>query len=159
MASYNRVVLMGNVTRNPEVRSIPGSSTAVARTGLAVNRRYKDKEDVMFIDIVAFGKSAETMGEYVIKGTPILVEGRLSMNTWEQDGVRRTKHEVIIDNFQMLGGRRDREEAFDNDSFSRGSSRDEAGHYGSKSNPSQSSGVDEAPSQSSDSIDEDDVPF
>lgn len=112
MASYNRVVLMGNVTRHPDVRSIPGSSTTVARTGIAVSRRFKEKEEVMFIDIVAFGKSAEIMGEYITKGSPLLLEGRLSMNTWEQDGVRRTKHEVIVDTFQMLGGRRDRTDDF-----------------------------------------------
>ncbi len=138
MASYNRVVLMGNVTRNPDVRSIPGSNTAVARTGIAVNRRFKEREEVMFIDIVAFGKSAEIMGEYITKGTPLLLEGRLSMNTWEQDGVKRTKHEVIIDTFQMLGGRRDRADGFD-----------DVGH-GSPSMPS---------GRQADTIDEDDVPF
>ncbi len=112
MASFNRVVLVGNVTRNPDVRSIPGSSTAVARTGFAVNRKFKEKEDVMFIDIVAFGKTAEFLGEYVTKGAPLLVEGRLSMSSWEQDGVKRTKHEVIIDTFQMLGGRKDRTDGY-----------------------------------------------
>lgn len=138
MASYNRIVLMGNVTRNPDVRSIPGSNTAVARTGIAVNRKFKEKEEVMFVDIVAFGKSAEIMGEYITKGTPLLVEGRLSMNSWEQDGVKRTKHEVIIDNFQMLGGRRDRADSLDD---------------------APSSGGSMSAGKSADTIDEDDVPF
>lgn len=137
MASFNRIVLMGNVTRNPDVRSIPGSNTAVARTGLAVNRKFKDKEEVLFIDITAFGKTAEIMGEYVVKGNPLLVEGRLSMSSWEQDGVKRTKHEVIIDNMQMLGGRKDRAD-FDD---------------GAQKNDENQS------SKSSDLIDEDDVPF
>ncbi|MBQ3034287.1 MAG: single-stranded DNA-binding protein [Deferribacterales bacterium] len=110
MASYNKVVLLGNVTRNPDVRSIPGSGTTVARTGLAVNHRFKDKEDVMFIDITAFGRNAEILGEFVTKGSPILVDGRLSMSSWEQDGVKRTRHEVIVESFQMLGSRKDRTE-------------------------------------------------
>ena len=109
MASFNKVVLMGNITRNPDVRSIPGSGTSVAHTGIAVSRRSKDRDEVMFIDLVAFGRNAEVMGEYIVKGSPILVEGRLSMNVWKQeDGSQRTKHEVIIDTFQMIGSRRDR---------------------------------------------------
>lgn len=137
MASFNRIVLMGNVTRNPDVRSIPGSNTAVARTGLAVNRKFKDKEEVLFIDITAFGKTAEIMGEYVVKGNPLLVEGRLSMSSWEQDGVKRTKHEVIIDSMQMLGGRKDRTD------FDDGTQKNEGTQSG----------------KNSDIIDEDDVPF
>lgn len=107
MASFNKVILMGNVTRNPDVRNLPSSSTIVATTGMAVNRRYKDKEEVMFIDITAYGKQAEVMGEYVTKGSSILVEGRLVFRQWEQDGQKRSKHEVIIESFQMVGGRRD----------------------------------------------------
>lgn len=133
MASFNKIVLMGNVTRNPDIRTIPGSSNAVARTGIAVNRKYRDKEEVMFVDIVAFGRTAEIMGEYVVKGTPILIDGRLSMNSWEQDGQRRTKHEVIIESMQMLGRRDD--------------SRSDYEPAGNSNN------------FSSDTIDEDDVPF
>lgn len=108
MASFNKIILMGNITKTPELRSIPGSNTTVARTGLAVNRKYKDKEEVLFIDIVAFGRSAEIMGEYLVKGSSILVDGRLSMNSWEQqDGSKRVKHEIIIDTFQMIGSKRD----------------------------------------------------
>ncbi len=136
MASFNKIVLMGNVTRTPDIRNIPGSNTAVARTGIAVNRKVKDREEVLFIDIVAFGKTAEIMGEYVVKGTPLLVDGRLSMNSWEQDGQRRTKHEVIIDSMQMLGGRRD--------DYSRSDSEQT---------------VSESDFKQSNSIDEDDVPF
>lgn len=110
MASYNRVVLMGNLVRNPELRYAPGSNLPVARTAIAVNRRYKDKEEVMFIDLVIFGKQAETLQSYATKGTPVLVEGRLSQNSWEQDGQKRSKHEIIVENFQLVGSRRDRGE-------------------------------------------------
>lgn len=109
MASYNRVVLLGNVVRNAELRYTPGSNLPVARTSLAVNRKYKDKEDTMYIDIVVFGKMAETLEAYATKGTPLLIEGRLSQNRWEQDGQKRSKHEIIVDNFQLLGGRKDRQ--------------------------------------------------
>lgn len=108
MASYNKVVLLGNVTRTPDVRNLPGSATVVATTGIATNRRYKDKDEVMFIDIVVYGKLAETMGMYVTKGTPLLVEGRLTFRQWEQDGQKRSKHEIIVESFQMIGGRKDK---------------------------------------------------
>ena len=96
MASYNKVVLLGNVTRTPDVRNLPGSSTVVATTGIATNRRYKDKEEVMFIDIVVYGKQAETMGMYVTKGTPLLVEGRLSFRQWEQEGQKRRDRKSVV---------------------------------------------------------------
>ena len=109
MSSFNRVILMGNLTRNPELRYIPTTNTPVAKTGLAVNRRYKSngeqREEVMFIDIVAYGRSAEIMSEYLTKGSAVMIEGRLSFSSWEQEGVKRNKHEVIVENFQMLGSR------------------------------------------------------
>ncbi len=142
MASYNKIILMGNITKTPELRSIPGSNTTVARTGLAVNRKYKDKEEVMFIDIVAFGRNAEVIGEYITKGSPLLIEGRLSMNSWEQpDGTKRVRHEVIIDTFQMIGSKRDSKESDYSDSYS--------------NNFNDTSSSKDQP----DMIDEDDVPF
>ncbi|MCA1926909.1 MAG: single-stranded DNA-binding protein [Calditerrivibrio sp.] len=106
MGFFNRVILLGNVTRNPEVRYIPGSGTAVARFGLAVNRRYKagneTKEEVCYIDIVAFSKLGEFCGEFLTKGVSVLVEGRLSFRTWEQDGVKKSKHEIIAENIQLV---------------------------------------------------------
>jgi len=112
MASYNRVILLGNVVRNPELRHTPGSNLPVARTSLAVNNYRKDKEEVMFIDIVVFGKSAETLHEYATKGTPLLIEGRLSLQTWEDrnGGGKRYKHEIIVENFQLLRGSRETSE-------------------------------------------------
>ena len=109
MGFFNKVVLLGNVTRNPEVRYIPGKDTAVAKFSLAVNNKRKDKDETMFIDIVAFGKLGEICGEYLTKGGQVLVEGRLAQNTWEQDGQKRSKHEVIAENIQLLGGKRDGE--------------------------------------------------
>ena len=127
MGFFNKVVLLGNCTRNPEVRYVPGRDLAVAKFGLAVNsRRSKDKEETMFIDIVAFGKLGEICGEYLTKGSPVLVEGRLSQNVWEQEGQKRSKHEVIAENIQMVGGKRDGKSA-DNESggFSSGGSSDD----------------------------------
>lgn len=107
MGFLNKVILLGNVTRNPEVRYIPGSGTPVAKFGLAVNRKYKSgdeyKDETLFIDISAFARLAEITGEYVTKGVPLLVEGRLTFRTWEQDGVKRSKHEIVAENIQLMG--------------------------------------------------------
>jgi single-strand DNA-binding protein len=111
MASLNNIVLLGNLTRDPEVRYTP-SGTPVATLGLAVNNRMKQgdewKDDPCFIDVVVFGKQAESCGEYLSKGQPILVEGRLRYRTWEaQDGQKRSKHEVSAFRVQFMpkGGR------------------------------------------------------
>jgi single-strand DNA-binding protein len=111
MASYNKVFLMGNLTRDPQVKHLP-SQMVVAEFGLAVNRRYKtaageDKEEVAFVDCSAFGRQAETISQYCTKGKPIFVEGRLKYDTWEdkQGGGKRSKHSVVVDTFQFLGGR------------------------------------------------------
>ena len=106
MASLNKVILMGNLTRDPEVRYIP-SGTAVATLGLAVNRRYtvegEQREEVCFIDCVAFGRQAETAAEYLAKGSLVLIEGRLQWRSWEtDDGQKRSKHEVVANNVQFM---------------------------------------------------------
>jgi single-strand DNA-binding protein len=108
MANYNKVILIGNLTRDPQMSYLP-SQTAVVEFGLAVNRRWRapdgqQREDVCFIDCRAFGKQAETLNQYVRKGNPILVEGRLQYDTWEgKDGVKRSKHRVSVERFQFLG--------------------------------------------------------
>jgi single-strand DNA-binding protein len=107
MASYNKVVLLGNVVRNPELHHVKGDSLSVVRTSIAVNHKYKDKEEVMFIDIVVFGKQADILNSYATKGTSLLIDGRLSQNSWEQNGVKRSKHEIIVDNFQLLNNRKE----------------------------------------------------
>jgi len=112
MANYNKVLLMGNMTRDPQVRYTP-SGAAVVDFGLAVNRRWRstegeDREEVCFVDITAFGRTGEVISEYKSKGDPIFIEGRLQMQSWQgQDGQKRTKHVVIVENFQFLNRRSD----------------------------------------------------
>lgn len=104
MANLNKVFLMGNLTRDPEIRYTP-AGLGIASFGLAVNTPMgKDKEDeVLFIDVVSFGKQAETITEYLKKGSPIFIEGRLRYRTWEdKDGNRHSKHEIALSRFQFL---------------------------------------------------------
>jgi single-strand DNA-binding protein len=106
MASLNSVTLLGNLTRDPELRYTP-QGTAVATFGLAVNRRYQQegqqREEVCFVDIVAFGRQAETVNEYLAKGNLALVEGRLQWRSWETpEGQKRSKHEVVANNVQFM---------------------------------------------------------
>jgi single-strand DNA-binding protein len=109
-ASLNRVFLMGNLTRDPELRYVP-SGAAVANFTVAVNRPYKDstgdkKEEVSFIRVVVWGKMAEVCGEYLAKGRPVLVEGRLKSRSWEdQTGQKRSALEVVANSVQFLGSR------------------------------------------------------
>ncbi len=109
MASYNRVVLLGNVTRDPELRYI-SSGTAVTDIGLAVNDRRKTPsgewvEETTFVDVTLWGRTAEVAGEYVTKGAPILIEGRLKLDTWEKDGKKNSKLRVVGEKMQLLGSR------------------------------------------------------
>src|SRR5512134_2506044 len=109
MVTFNRVILAGNLVRDPEIRYLP-SGLSVTSFGIAVNSRYKQnnelKEDVSFFDIVVFGKMGENCAEYLSKGRPVLVEGRLKQRSWESDGVKRSKIEIVADNVQFLGGPR-----------------------------------------------------
>ncbi len=115
-ASLNKVFVMGNLTRDPELRYVP-SGAAVANFTVAVNRIYKDKtgakkEDASFIRVVVWGKIAEVCGEYLTKGRPVLVEGRLQSRSWEgQDGQKRSTVEIVADSVQFIGSRTRREEA------------------------------------------------
>ena len=110
MASYNRVVLMGNVTRDIELRYLP-SGTAVCEIGLAVNERRKNQqtgewgEETIFVDVTLWNRTAEVAGEYLTKGSSVLIEGRLRMDTWEQDGQKRSKIKVVADQMVLLGSR------------------------------------------------------
>jgi single-strand DNA-binding protein len=112
MANYNKVILMGNLTRDPELRYTP-NGTAVSTLSLAVNRRPKpdsQEKEVDFFDIVAFGKQAENCSEYLRKGSPILVDGRLQQRRWETDeGQKRSKVEVVAFSVQFLGSPRNTE--------------------------------------------------
>jgi len=108
MASFNRVILVGNLTRDPELRYIP-SGTAVSDIGLAVNDRIKRNdqwvEEPVFVDITLWGRTAEIANEYLSKGSPVLIEGRLKLDRWEKDGQKHSKLKVIGERLQMLGAR------------------------------------------------------
>lgn len=112
MASFNRVILVGNVTRDVELRYTP-SSLAVCDIGLAVNDRRKTAtgewvDETTFVDISMFGRTAEVAGEYLKKGSPVLIEGRLKLDQWEtNDGQKRSKLKVICDKMQLLGSKGD----------------------------------------------------
>ncbi|MEO6308899.1 MAG: single-stranded DNA-binding protein [Nitrospiraceae bacterium] len=111
MAGFNKVVLLGNLTRNPELRYTP-NGIPVASLGLAVSRRYKQgdelKEEVCFVDIVVFGKQAEHCGQYLSKGNGIIVDGRLQQRRWEtEDGQKRSKHEVVAQTVTFMPKRQD----------------------------------------------------
>lgn len=111
MANYNKVLLMGNLTRDPQLKYLP-SQMAVVEFGIAVNRKYRtssgeDREEVNFIDCTAWGKTGETINQYMQKGKPIFIEGRLKYDSWDdkQGGGKRSKLTVVVDNFQFVGGR------------------------------------------------------
>jgi len=109
MANFNKVFLIGNLTRDPQLSYLP-SQTAVVDFGLAVNRRWtgqdgERREETCFVDCRAFGRQAENINKYLSKGRQLLVEGRLTFNSWTaQDGTKRSKHRVTVENFQFLGG-------------------------------------------------------
>ena len=111
MASFNKVMIIGNLTRDPELKYTP-KGTAIADIGLAVNRNYttdsgEKREEVTFIDVTLWGRVAEIVGEYCKKGRPLFVEGRLQLDTWDDKatGQKRSKLKVVGENIQLLGGR------------------------------------------------------
>ncbi len=111
MASFNKVILIGNLTRDPELR-VTANGNSICKLGLAVNRAYMTKEgerreETTFIDIDAFGKQAEVISKYMRKGRGLMVEGRLKLDQWEQEGQKRSKLCVVLESFQFLGGRDD----------------------------------------------------
>ncbi len=112
MGSYNRIVLMGNLTRDPQLSYTP-ANTAICKFGIATNRKWRDRdgetrEDVCFVDCALFGRSAEVFNQYMSKGRSVLVEGRLSLNQWTTpEGDKRSKHEVVVERFTFVGGRGD----------------------------------------------------
>jgi len=109
MASYNKVILMGNLTRDPELKNTAGG-TALAKFGIATNETYTSqgerKQRTTFVDVVAWGKTGETIAKYLKKGSPIFLEGRLEFSSWKDNatGQNRSKLEVVVDKFQFVGG-------------------------------------------------------
>jgi single-strand DNA-binding protein len=111
MASYNRVILMGNLTRDVELRYTP-AGTPVTEVGLAVNDRRKNQngewvDETTFVDVTFWGRTAEVASEYLSKGSPVFIEGRLKLDTWEKDGQKNYKLRVVCDRMQLLGSRGD----------------------------------------------------
>jgi single-strand DNA-binding protein len=108
MANFNKVILAGNLTRDPQLSYLP-SNTPVCEFGLAVNRKWKSqsgemKDETCFVDMRAYGRPAETLNQYMAKGRPLLVEGRLRFDQWEgKDGQKRSKLYVVVEGFQFLG--------------------------------------------------------
>src|SRR5688572_19465152 len=112
MANFNKVILVGNLTRDPELRYTP-KGTAIAKIGLAINRVWtsesgEKKEEVTFVDVDVFGRTAENVGQYMRKGSPILIEGRLKLDTWEdkQTNQKRSKMGVVAETVQFLSSNR-----------------------------------------------------
>ncbi|MFU8847280.1 MAG: single-stranded DNA-binding protein [Opitutales bacterium] len=159
MASFNKVILLGNLTRDPETR-VTANGLTICKLGLATSRVYltregERKEETTFVDIDAFGKQAEVLTKYLRKGQPLMVEGRLKLDQWEtNEGQKRSKLGVILENFQFLGGGRD-------DDASGGKS----GGYENSSPPRRAASSDASDSSSSSSADDsgdtldEDVPF
>jgi single-strand DNA-binding protein len=108
MANYNKVILVGNLTRDPQL-SYTANNTPVAEFGLAVNRRWKGpdgnlKEETLFVDCKVYGRQAETFSQYMAKGRPVLVEGRLEFRQWQTpEGQKRSKHGVVVESFRFMG--------------------------------------------------------
>jgi len=152
MASFNKVILMGNLTRDPELRYTP-KGTAIAKMGLAVNRVWtsetgEKKEEVTFVDVDVFGRTAENVGQYMRKGSPILIEGRLRLDQWDdkQTGQKRSKLGVVAETVQFLGS-------------SRGSSESSSGAEAPRSRAAAAPGPTAEPVQGDAPPESDDVPF
>jgi len=168
---YNKVILIGNLTRDIELRYTP-SGTAVAKFGLATNRVYSDpvtkekKQEVMFIDITVFGRAAETANQYLKKGSQVLIEGRLSLNQWtDQTGQKRSKHEIIAEQVKFLGGRDNQQTGgYDNNYQQPQQNNYQNQGYNNQTQPQQSAQPQQAmqnPNANIPSIDidEEDIPF
>lgn len=160
-ASLNKVLLMGNLTRDPEVKYTP-KGTAVCDLGLAINDSYKAqdgtiKETVTYVDVEVWGRTAENCKQYLTKGRPVFVEGQLRLDQWEQEGQKRSKMKVRADRVQFLGG------GGPGGGQGGGGSRPAGNYSGGEQRSSTSSGKTAAPSVSEDAPppprDEDDIPF
>ena len=156
MANVNKVILIGNVTRDPEVKFTPKGS-AVADVGLAINRNYtldngEKREETIFVDVELWGRLAEIAGEYAKKGRPIYIEGRLRMDTWEDktSGQKRSRMKVVGENLQLLGSRPA--------SGGGGGAEEEGGHHESRpQRTARPAPAQQQPPQSSEP--DDDIPF
>lgn len=158
---FNRVILIGNLTRDPELRYLP-SGSAICNTAIATNRRFKKQdgsfgEDVCFIDIALFGRTAEIANQYLKKGSKVLVEGRLKLDSWtDQSGQKRSKHSVQVEVLQMLDSKQSTSNT-DYDGHNENSEQTSQNHQNqntqSKLTPQKQNNIPEI------DIDEDEIPF
>ncbi len=155
MMGYNRIIMVGNLTRDPELKEL-NSGQQLCKFAIAVSRQYRNKQsgemqqEVCYVDVDVWGPQAQPSSTYLQKGRPVLIEGRLKLDTWEaQDGSRRSKHSVVADKVQFLGGGSDNNTA--SDSSYTGAQKDS----GSSENSSETQGVDFKDEQPF----EDDLPF
>jgi len=171
---YNKVILVGNLTRDIEVR-YTSSGMAIAKVGIATNRKFKSatgemKDETMFIDITFFGRTAEIANQYLRKGSKVLVEGRLILEQWvAQDGTKRSRHSVTVETMQMLDSRGDNNQGGGYNQQQNGGYNNNAGGY--NNNNSYNNQQQQAPQQSAPKkapsepnipeidIDEDEIPF
>jgi len=168
MASLNKVMLIGNLTRDPEVRYTP-KGTAVTEIGLAVNRRYtaesgEKREEVTFVDITFWGRTAEVVGQYLRKGSSIYVEGRLQLDSWDdkQTGQKRSKLRVTGESLEFLGGREggSREGSGGGRSFGGGSDYEPEGRSSGRQAPNRPPATLPKPPADPDlDVEDDDIPF
>lgn len=161
---YNKVILVGNLTRDVELRYTQGG-LGIAKVGLATNRKYKSqqgeqKEEVCFVDLSMFGRTAEIANQYLRKGSKVLVEGRLVLEQWtDQSGQKRSKHGVTVENLQMLDSKGDNQNSGYSNQTSQNSGYDNSSYsdnYGNNSAPAQSNAQENIPEID---IDNDEVPF
>ncbi len=155
MASFNKVILMGNLTRDPELR-VTVNGLSICKMSLATSRVYhtqdgERREEVLYVDVDSFGRQAEIISKYMTKGRPILIEGRLKLDSWEtQQGEKRSKLFVVLERFQFIGGR--------DDSADTGASGSHVERSSPPPRPQPPSRPQPQP-QAKDDIEEDDVPF
>ena len=175
MASLNKVFLMGNLTRDPELRYTP-NGTPLCEFGLAINRTYKTREgeqrdETCFVDVTMWGRRAVVISEYFTKGRPIFIEGRLKLDQWETADGRRSKLTVVADNFEFIGGRggdqdssqggagRGGDQASSQGGAGRGAARPPDQQQRGRQADAQSGPAPEAPDDSGYDVSDDDIPF
>ena len=154
---YNRIILVGNLTRDPELRYMPNGG-AVCTTGIATNRKFKKQdgspgEEVCFVDITFFGRTAEVANQYLKRGKKILVEGRLKLDQWtDQNGGKRSKHSVVVDSMQMLDSKNSNESGHNQNNPT-------SGNYGTQQDRYKQPAVQQNDNIPDINIDEDEIPF
>lgn len=161
MASYNRVMLIGNLTRDIDLRHTPGG-TAVTDMGMAVNDRRKNAQgewvdEVTYVDVTLWGRTAEIAAEYLRKGSPVFIEGRLKLDSWEADGQKKYKLRVVGERLQLLGGRSDDSGRGNHDSGGRRAAEHDDDRGGGNASAQASGRREVQPADSG--YDDSDIPF